>query len=199
MKRVLGITGGIASGKSTLSAHLKKRGFKLIDADEISRNILKKGEEAYDIVMKEFPECVRGGEIDRRVLGNIVFNDDAQLMRLNGITHPRIVRRIVDEAGKSDGPCVIDAALLFETGLDDVCDEVWCVCAPEELRVERICRRDGLTPEEARMRISSQMSDAERARRCDRIFDSSLPLERFLAWADAAADEFLKGAVNETH
>ena len=191
-KRVLGITGAIASGKSTLSAHLKERGLSVIDADKISKGILKEGKSAYDIVMREFPECVIEGTIDRRALGNIVFSDAKQLKKLNAITHPLIVEEITEQVQSCAGHCAIDAPLLFETGLQSLCDEVWCVYAPEDVRIDRICKRDGLTPDEAKLRIHSQMSDAVRLKLADRTFDSSRGLDEFLSEADSALDDFVK-------
>ena len=192
MRFVVGITGGIASGKSTVSSYLDSRGVQIIDADKISRNIMKKGKPAYDIVMREFPRCGKEGQIDRRTLGNIVFHDEQQLLKLNRITHPLIIEEIRHLLNKDEGLFVLDAALLFETGLNELCDKVICVTAPNELRIKRIIKRDGLEKEEAIARIKSQMLDEKRMELCDYVINSDKDIGDLYREVETIFDKMLK-------
>lgn len=192
MKFVLGITGGIASGKSTVSSYLASKGVKIIDADKISRDIMKKGKPAYDIVMREFPACVKEGQIDRRALGNIVFNDECELKKLNSITHSLIVKDIKRLLCERGDLFAIDAALLFETRLNVLCDRVLCITAPLDLRISRIMKRDGLTKEEAVSRINSQMPDEERTPLCDYVINSDMRIDELYKEADKIFDMMIK-------
>ena len=192
MRFVVGITGGIASGKSTVSSYLDSRGVDIIDADKISRNIIKKVKPAYDIVMREFPRCVKEGQIDRRTLGNIVFHDEQQLLKLNRITHPLIIEEIRHLLNKDEGLFALDAALLFETGLNELCDKVICVTAPNELRIKRIMKRDGLEKEEAIARIKSQMPEEKRMELCDYVINSDKDIGDLYREVETIFDKMLK-------
>ena len=159
---VLGVTGGIASGKSTLTTVLKEKGAFIIDADIISREILKAGEPGYEKVKKAFENCfLPNGELERSMLAKEVFENKESLKILNEITHPLIIRKIKEILCDTSGLRVIDAALLFETGLNSLCDEIWCVTAPVSERIYRLKIRNGYTREEAEKRIASQKDDEE--------------------------------------
>lgn len=159
---VLGVTGGIASGKSTLTTVLKEKGAFIIDADIISREILKAGEPGYEKVKKAFENCfLPNGELERSMLAKEVFTNKESLKILNEITHPLIIRKIKEILCDTSGLRVIDAALLFETGLNSLCDEIWCVTAPVSERIYRLKIRNGYTREEAEKRIASQKDDEE--------------------------------------
>ncbi len=181
-KYVLGITGGIASGKSTLSKLLSSRGVKIIDADVISAGILNKGSGAYDKVREAFPQCFIGDELNRRALGNIVFNDKIQLKKLNEITHPAIINEIVKKVQCNEGIVCIDAALLFETGLNEHCDSVWCTFAPDEVRIQRIMDRNGLSYDEAKARVESQMTDEKRLSLSDLAIDTTVEWDEYASF-----------------
>ncbi len=171
---VVGITGGIASGKSLVSGILKGLGFTVIDLDAIAREVVKKGSPAWKDIVDAFGRDVLlpDGEIDRKRLGRLVFEDKERLRLLNSITHPRIIdesRRMVSEAIGSDPFRIVfvDAALLIESGYYTEMDKVIIVYADEDTQVKRIVARDGLTEEEALRRIRAQM-----------------PLKEKLAYAD---------------
>lgn len=171
---VVGITGGIASGKSLVSGILKGLGFTVIDLDEIAREVVKKGEPAWKEIVDVFGRDILlpDEEIDRKRLGRLVFEDKERLRLLNSITHPRIIdnaRRMVRKALGSDPFRVVfvDAALLIESGYYTEMDRVIIVYADEETQLKRIMARDGLSEEEALRRIRAQM-----------------PLKEKLAYAD---------------
>ncbi len=159
MKRVIGLTGGIASGKSTVSAYLSKKGVKVIDADKISRGLSKPGKPGYQMIVQEFgPEFIKEDRtLDRRELGKRVFSSPEELARLEALLHPLIIWQIRQKLEKYEGTVVIDAPLLHKAGLEALCTEVWVVRADDQARLERIMKRDGVSEQEARDRMASQL------------------------------------------
>ena len=178
MKRIIGLTGGIASGKSTVSDALRKSGAVIIDADAISRTLLERDGAAYTQVAEAFPQYVLPeGTIDRRGLGAYVFSHEEGIRRLNAITHPIIVEEVRRRAEQEQNSVIIDAPLLIEVGLDRICDEIWLVTADREIRVERVMRRNGLSRREAEDRINNQLSEEEKRRRAHLVIDNSGSME----------------------
>jgi len=169
--RVIGLTGGIACGKTNLSNALRGRGVTVIDADEISRALTAEGGEALPAIRAAFGDGVFAGEkLDRRALGSAVFGDKEKLRRLNSILHPLIFARMREElAAAGDRNVVLDVPLLYETGLDQWCDEVWCAYATQKEQLQRLMKRDGLTRAEALRRIRNQMPTREKARRATKV------------------------------
>lgn len=176
---VIGLTGGIAAGKSTVAEYLAARGAHIIDADRVGHEVITPKGEAYPEVVAAFGTEILAddGTISRPKLGAIVFADPARLAELNGISHPRMGQRMAREIEKlrlrsqRERPplIVIDAAILFEAGWDTLCDQVWTVEAEPERSIARLAGRNGLSREEALARIHAQMDNAERARRADRV------------------------------
>lgn len=178
MKKIIGLTGGIASGKSTVSAELRARGAVIVDADVISRTLLDREGAAYEQVAAAFPQYVlEDGTIDRRGLGAYVFSHEEGIRRLNAITHPIIVEEVKKRAYAEEGNVIIDAPLLIEVGLDQICHEIWLVTADRQVRVERIMRRNGLSREEAEDRINNQLSEEEKRKRSHLVIDNSGSME----------------------
>lgn len=182
--KIIGLTGGSGSGKSAVADALKKLGCFVIDCDKIAHENMAKGGIAYDEILCGFGSeiLLPDGEIDRKKLGQIVFNDSAQLDRLNKITHKHIIARVRELAENAAGTVIIDAPLLRQTGLDALCDEVWITDAPAEVRVQRIMERDGITRQAAQSRINSQnISDyAGGDKRIITNFDTLEQLESFV-------------------
>lgn len=187
MRYVIGLTGGIASGKSVLSAYLARKGLPIVDADKLARSVLQPGERAYTSVLEAFGRdyALPDGHIDRARLGALVFSDDCARARLNAITHPEILRCAQQRLDALAGLVVLDAPLLIETGMQRMCDAVWLVTADEQTRVRRICARDGLNEQQARARIRSQMSDQEKRAYATAVLDNSAAVETLYAQADA--------------
>ena len=191
MTYVIGLTGGIASGKSNLTSALAALGAEVIDADQISRALTAPGGKALPGIREAFGEAYfRGDALDRKALGRLVFSDPEALKKLNGLTHPLILKEIRDRlraleaAGKP--VCVLDAPLLFEAGLEGLCDTVWCAWLPKKLQVKRLRERDGLTGIEAAKRIASQMPPAEKKKRSDLVIDTRGSREESAAQAERA-------------
>ena len=179
MKRV-GLTGGIASGKSTVAAHLRAKGAVVIDADVVAREIVEPGEDAYREIASAWPQVVlQDGRLDRARFGAIVFGDEAARRRLNAMTHPRVRERMVKHAealAASPTPppvAVLDIPLLFENGLEHLVEETWLVYLDAEHQLDRLMRRNGFTREEAAQRIASQLPLSEKARRATRLIDNN--------------------------
>lgn len=178
---VIGLTGTIGSGKSTVARCLESLGARVIDADRVAREVVLPGTPALEEIARSFgPEVLnRQGELDRKKLGSIVFTDPQGLARLNGITHPRIteaIHRQVAQFAKDsppDGVLVIDAPLLIEVGLHHDVDEVWVVKVDPEQQVKRLMERDGLTPREAHRRIAAQLPQQEKLAYAHRVIDNS--------------------------
>ena len=155
---VIGLTGMIASGKSTVSVYLRGRGMTVIDADRISHEVILRGNPAYEDIVAAFGEQYIGqdGEIDRRKLGELIFSDAEKRDRLNAIVHPRVIDEIKRRVAEAGDVAVMDVPLLIQTGLDRMCDEIWYVTAEEGLRIRRIIERDRLSKAQAKARVASQ-------------------------------------------
>lgn len=181
--KVIGLTGGIACGKSTASAYLKELGACIVDTDGISRTTTKKGGKGYDAVLSHFGRdlLMENGEIDRRKLGGIVFSDEKKRQELNALIHPIVIEeskaqmKAAEEAGYT--VCILDVPLLFESGMETLCDETWLVYVPREEQIRRINERDGLDEKAAAARIDSQMPLEEKMKRADRAIDTSGTIE----------------------
>lgn len=173
--RIIGITGGIGSGKSTVSGILESLGVKIIDADVIARDIVKKGRIALNEIERQFGKSVidNTGELDRKKLADIVFENTEKLMVLNQITHKYIKDKIdceINQAKDNGINCVvIDAAILLENGFIDLVDEIWVVYACIEIRTKRIMDRNGFSYEEAIKRINAQKDENEYLKHADEV------------------------------
>jgi len=162
----VGLTGGIASGKSTVSAMLRELGAVVIDADQLARDVVAKGTPGLTAVVEEFgPELLTAdGDLDRAAMGALVFTDEAARRRLEAIVHPLVFEQIVAlEADAPAGAVVVhDIPLLAESGRADTFDAVVVVETPEEVQVERMIRDRGWSEEDARSRIAAQASPEDR-------------------------------------
>lgn len=190
--KVIGLTGGIASGKSTISMLLRDKGAVIIDADEIAREILSPKKPAWNAVIDCFGrEILLDGEnIDRKKLGRMVFSDRAMLEKLNRITHPAILEEIKKRLDyyrqKREKIVVIDAALLLEIGLDSMVDEVWLVAVDEKTQLERLLNREKeMSVEEAMDRIRAQLPLDKKIKMADRIIENSGSIEETKRQIDA--------------
>ncbi|PAB61429.1 dephospho-CoA kinase [Anaeromicrobium sediminis] len=178
MTKVIGLTGGIASGKSTVSNMLRDRNIPIIDADLISRQIVEPGSPTLHEISKAFGCDVlkEDGTLDRKKLGNIVFSDKCKLEKLNEITHKRIgeefVKRI-EELKKDNKLIIVDAPLLIEAKMMDLVDEIWLVVVDEQVQIDRLMKRNNLSKEDAIKRIKSQMSLEEKKKYAHIIIDNN--------------------------
>ncbi|MBL7565068.1 dephospho-CoA kinase [Staphylococcus saccharolyticus] len=177
MPKVIGLTGGIATGKSTVSELLIAYGFKIVDADIASREAVKKGSKGLEQIKKTFGgEAIDdNGEMNRKYMGELVFNHPEKRIVLNNIVHP-IVRELMEEQKKyylNQGfNVVMDIPLLFENDLQDTVDEVWVVYTSESIQIDRLMERNNLTQEDAKARVLSQISIDKKSRMADYVIDN---------------------------
>lgn len=177
--KIAGLTGGIGSGKSTVDRLLEARGARVIDADQVARDIVAPDLPAWRDIVAAFGESVLHPDrsLDREALARVVFNAPEKLALLNRLTHPRIIEETMSrmKAWQEEGVklAVIDAALLLESPSTNWIKPVIVVTADEEVRVRRVVARDGCTADDARRRIRNQWSDAERIKHADYVIDNS--------------------------
>lgn len=177
--KIIGLTGGIGSGKSTVTEYLISKGFHVLDADEIARQIVEPGSDALIEIASVFGNGIllEDGNLDRKRLGDIVFSDVEKKIVLDKIMHTRILEiiyeRIVNIREITDKAVFIDAPLLFETGLDKYVTEIWVVDAEDEIRIRRIMERDNLNRVDILKRIANQMDRQEKNNRANKILNNS--------------------------
>jgi dephospho-CoA kinase len=176
--RTIGLTGGIASGKSTVSKMLSEMGAQVIDADALAREVVEPGTAALKEISRRFPGVVGAdGRLDRAQLADRIFGQEQERLALNAIVHPRVQEAYLNKAhalAKQGTEVIIyDAALLLENGLDRKMDGVILVTVPREVQISRLIARNGLTRGEAEARIASQMPLEEKAKRATWLVDNS--------------------------
>ena len=177
---IIGLTGGIASGKSTVARILEMRGYPLIDADILGHRVLEYPHPGFREVIEAFGTGIldHNGKISRPKLGLIVFQDPLKLEKLNNISHPYINRMIEQESLKLAKEhfskiIFLEAALLVETGWQHKCSQVWVVTSNEANIIQRLAHRNGLNPEDAKQRISSQFSSEKRLVHADLVLENN--------------------------
>ncbi len=179
MKKIIGLTGGIGSGKSTVALYFEELGVPVYIADDVAKQVLKYPETARKIV-QVFGEVSNKDGIDRKKLAQIVFDDPEKLKQLNAIVHPAVHNHFNDWIKLQDANFVIkEAAILFESGSYKDCDKIISVSAATEVRIERVMSRDNVTREQVLQRMQHQLTDNERNKRSDFvIFNEDLILTK---------------------
>ena len=179
-----GLTGGIASGKTTAAHLFAELGAKIIDADRLGHEVIRAPGGPYQQLIQEFGAEILDstGEIDRARLGRIVFGDPQKLLRLNAIVHPRIIARTEElaaeyEAGDDEAVIIVDAALIFEAGIGGRFQKIVVIWCRPDLQIERLMAKTAMARTEAERRIAAQMPAEEKRRRADYVIDSSGSLE----------------------
>jgi dephospho-CoA kinase len=180
--RVLGLTGGIGSGKSLVDAIFRELGADVIDADALAREVVEPGKPALAEIVASFGSDVLlpDGRLNRARLAEVIFGHAAARQRLNAITHPRIRLRMTEEVAarsRRPGVLILDIPLLYENGLGADVEKVIVVWVDPATQRQRLMERDGLTPEQTRQRIDAQMPLEEKRRRADHVIDNSGSLE----------------------
>lgn len=180
----IGLTGGIATGKSTVASMLLRKGAPLVDADVIAREVVEPGSPVLSRVAERFGSDILlpDGSLNRKKLGAIVFADPAQRKALESLLHPPIralmkERMALLERQHPDKPVIVDVPLLYESGLEAMFDAVMVVYVPAELQRERLKQRDGLTEEQAEQRLAAQLPIDEKRRRADIVIDNAGTLQ----------------------
>ena len=195
---IIGLTGGIGTGKSEAAKFLASLGAVHLDADAISHELTKPGGEALEPIRAEFGEGVfrEDGTLDRQALAQITFSDPARKRALEAILHPRIQRdlmRGIDRAAEEGAKVVIlDVPLLFETGMDALCDETWVLSADAETQVARVMMRDRVERELVEARIQNQMPAEEKEKLATQVIPTERPMEKTQAELAALYQQVLK-------
>lgn len=185
--KVIGLTGGIGSGKSTVAQFLEELGAVIVDVDKIGHEAIKPGSEAWERVVSEFGKSIVtvSGDIDRAKLGEIVFNNQEALLRLNQIIHPIIDNMLMaklDECRRKGVKVVVlEAAAMLEAGRASQVDEIWITVAPESAVLQRLSGRSGYSEEESKARIRAQLSNEERIKHADVVIDTDCSLDELKA------------------
>lgn len=177
--RVIGITGGVGSGKSYVARRLQAlSGAELLIADELGHIVMQQGKPAYDKIVAYFGDGIVGhdGEIDRHALAEMVFQSDTAREALNQMIHPAVLQymeRFIAKRKQTDGIILLETALLYESGCERFCNEVWFVSVPQEERVRRLRSDRGYTVSKAQAIMASQLSEEEFSKRADRVIDNA--------------------------
>ena len=193
--KIIGLTGGIASGKSTVAQFLSEKGYCVIEADKMGHKILEPGQKAYLQVIQQFGDVIVNNDksINRVALGQIVFSDSKKLEQLNQITHPLIADLILNEVASLEGTCLggvifLEAALLIEAEWHKICQQVWVVMLDRETALDRLQNRNGLSRSEALARFESQMNPEDRLKYADVVLQNDGDVERLTPQVNSALE-----------
>ena len=178
--KIIGLTGGIACGKSTVSTILKSLGAKILDADAMAHELMQPKQPLWNLYVSHWGDRILkqpGGTLDRRAIGAIVFGNPAERQWLDSAAHPILLkeaqRRLEVFKKQHAKVAVLDVPLLFESGWDCLADEIWVTSVSEDVQLQRLMARNGWTEDEARARIAAQMPLAEKRARADVVLDNS--------------------------
>lgn len=189
--KIIGLTGGIASGKSTVSNYLINKGYHVVDADMIARAVVEKGSLGLEKVATVFGKSIlkENGSLNRKKLRSIVFNDENALKQLEAITHPLIINKINEELNNLRNNygislAFLDCPLLFEMSLENIVDEVWLISTTTTNQISRIVERDNTNPLEAKKIIEQQMSLKEKIKKSDIIINNNSTIDELKSEID---------------
>jgi dephospho-CoA kinase len=178
--KIIGLTGGIGSGKTTVTDFLQRKGYQVIDADEVAREIVQPGTEVLSELVTHFGEAIlqSDGSLNRQKLAELAFKNSAQKEVLDRITHGAIMETISEQIKNIQSQqkpklIFVDAALLIETGLYKKMDEVWLITTQEDLRIQRVMSRDHMDADKVKQRILAQMSDKQKEGYATRMINNS--------------------------
>ncbi|WP_199425614.1 dephospho-CoA kinase [Thermaerobacillus caldiproteolyticus] len=183
MSLTIGLTGGIASGKSTITQMMRELGIPVIDADQVAREVVEIGKEAYKNIIEVFGREIlqENGEINRAKLGAIVFHDEEKRKKLNAIVHPAVRQHMLakkeEYIHRGEKTIVLDIPLLFESGLTHFVDKIIVVYVDEHIQLERLMKRNGFSQDEALARIQAQMPLHEKVKKADAVIDNNGTIE----------------------
>lgn len=199
MTLVLGLTGGIATGKSTADEFFKNKNIPIIDSDKIAHNIMNVGKPAWKKVKETFGTDYLNSDqsVNRKKLGKLVFNNEAELKKLNEITHPLIYQEIQEkiktEKDKNVPLVIVDAPILFETGGQNYCDKTVVITLPPKIQLERLMARNNLSKEDALSRINAQMPLEQKEKLATYVVDNAGTIEEL----DSKLEQVLKKIKDE--
>lgn len=195
-RTLIGLTGNIATGKSTVAAMLADLGATVVDADKTAHEVMRRGSEVYVQIVAAFgKEIVAGdGEIDRKQLGNIVFDNPAQLRRLEGIVHPATATVVRERIARAETPVVVvEAIKLIEAGWHQICHALWVTTCPQEQQIARLMAERSQSREEAQQRVNAQPPQSDKIELADVVIDTSGEIDQTRRQVEAAWEAVVKG------
>jgi dephospho-CoA kinase len=205
MLTIIGLTGGIASGKSTVAGFIREMGIPVIDADQIAREVVQPGEPAWQDIIARFGEGIlaKDQHIDRKLLGGIVFSDPKELQALNQITHPRItalIKHKLDEFVEAGYPLIVlEIPLLFEAHMTHMVDVIWVVTVDRQTQIRRLIGRNQMNVKAAEQRIDAQMPLEEKEQRADLVIYNNDGITDLKAFVEMKIKELLEHESRSTH
>jgi len=194
-KYIVGLTGGLASGKSTIAQILIERGFDVIDADEVARDVVKPGSESLEKIVKRWGIEILNddGSLNRKKLASIVFKDKSQRRELEKILHPEILKRMIQLAENSaDEIVILVVPLLFEEQLDEWCDFTVSLTAPDEVRIERAMKKHKISREMVQDRMKTQLSEKKRNSKAGYVVNTDCTIEELQSKVDNLINKILE-------
>ena len=194
-KYIVGLTGGLASGKSTIAQILIERGFDVIDADEVARDVVKPGSASLEKIVKRWGIQILNddGSLNRKKLASIVFKDKSQREELEKILHPEILNRMIQLAENSaDEIVILVVPLLFEEQLDEWCDFTVSLTAPDEVRIERAMKKHKISREMVQDRMKTQLSEKKRNSKADYVVNTDCTIEEIQSKVDNLINKILE-------
>ena len=200
---IIGLTGGIASGKSCAAEILREKGAAIVDADVVSRELVRPGSPLLEKLEEEYGSDIilADGNLDRAKLSSLVFANDESLQKINSIMHPAIWKEIfrqIDEAAEKSSVVVLAAPLLLEHGAEAIADSVWVTDVTPDIQLERLMARDNLSQEQARKRISAQMPLDKKAALADILLDNCGSKEKLREQIEIEWEEHVKPLIAPT-
>ena len=194
---IIGITGGIASGKSTVSQYLKEKGFFVVDADQLSKDALTVNKTCIQQVQQLFDCMDEVGNIDRAKLGTIIFNNKKAQAQLEAIVHPYVINKMKEAIQSTKEEWLfLDIPLLYEAHLEYLCDQILVVYVDKQIQLERLKKRNALSTVEAKARIDSQMPLIEKKQKANYIIDNNGSCENLIKQVDQFIRELKKGDIS---
>lgn len=173
-KNLIGITGSISSGKSKVSEYLKEKGYLVIDTDKITHELYEYGNKGYKEISIHFPKSINGNCVDRKKLGEIVFNNPDKLKLLNNIIHPLVKEELLNQVKLCDDEIIfVEVPLLFEANFDKECNKILCVYVNNDIQIERLMKRNNIDRSDAIKLINKQMDINTKAKLSDYVIDNS--------------------------
>lgn len=184
-KKIIGLTGSIASGKSQVSNYLKTNGYKVIDADVIVNDLYENDNNLKEkLITLLGKEIIVDNKINKKIISNLVFNDDKLLKQLNDLIHPLVIDYIKQEINKNNDIIILDVPLLYEAGIDKLCDYTIVIDVDDNIRLERLLKRDGISYEKAVKINDKQLNNKIKKNKADFVIDNNSSLEELYQQVD---------------